>query len=1510
MKTVVNYEKMTNNLRNCFVFFILLFSVAVTAQENCNNGIDDDGDGLIDLNDPECICSFGPTPAPVPSIIPNPSFEDFSICPDESAQLNRAIPWLQATKGTSDYFNCGFVYQGIADEGLDVFPDGTGAVGAAFIPFNREYIGTPVSTLTAGENYQFTFQAATVNLQNSGVSCGNGVNFLEPVKITLYGCADGTNLPLNTFQTPSVYDPTWIVIGEVTYVPQSEWQEINILFSPTIDINAIMFGCPEALPASFYNASHNNVVCYPFLLFDSLILNDAAAFDVNIIPTGNYCDGNLVLTANITNPSIVGATYQWYLDGIAIIGATNGTYNVPIGEEHLGDYKVKVSNNLGCAISSAHIVYNVIPYPTFTVVQPNCTIYTGSITVTTPGVSYSVDGGFNWQTSNLFDLLPLGDYYVMAKTGAGCVTTAKRVAISLPPSSIYPELDVTNVVCGQLGSITVLTVGSSYSFDDGTTWTSNPTATGLAIGDYTIRIKDMNGCISNPSVAEIIEDFVGTATATSINPSCAVLGSITVTSAAVLYSFDGGSTWSADAVAQNLTAGDYTIFTRNASDCLSNPLVITLTDILLPAPEFTSILPSCGTLGSITITSPASEYSFDGGLTWTTNPVASGLASGDYSIVIKNNLGCISYPTSVDLNENYIPSPTYTFINPQCPALGSITITTVEALYSFDDGVTWTTVAAKTGLGPGIYKIRVKNNEGCESAPISITLTEVLLPQPQYSLISPSCADETGTGITITITTPASEYSFDNGVTWTTNPVKSNLNPGIYYFIRIKNDLGCISKIAYVLTGSQTATPNAPLFTAIQPINCTTSLGTITITTTAVEYSFDNGVTWGTNNTASNLYSGTYRLKVRLTPTGCPSLPSAVVIVPPPDAPNSPVIVISQPPSCLNPFGSIAVTSLADQYSFDNGMSYTANPVSPMLGPGTYLVRVKNGTCESAPTTAVLDALIYPNAPALTLGQPDCMDPNGTITVESPASEYSFDDGFTWTTDAVLYNAIPAAYQIKIKNAIGCVSEATAAVIIPFTTITPLPIAVPQTFCIQDNATLADVVVDGLDIKWYDAPGNGNLLPSTTPLNSTVYYASQTVDGCESARIAVTITIQNTPIPTALSPQAFCADQNASLGNLVVNGTSIQFYDSLDNGNVLPTSTLLQDGMTYYVSQTINGCESIQRLAIDVILIKELPANNFEDLICDDLNDGDEDVDLTVYEENIITNSTAYTFAYYISFSGSENELSSALINNEDHYSLHLGQNIIYVRVEFNNQCFKIVELKLMLIPSPYLNMKDSYSVCENGFTTITADAGFDSYTWSNGATTHAITVTQAGNYSVTVTKNHGSVICSTTKNIVVDLSDKATIIEIETVDWTSYDNAITIIVSGSGDYEYSLDGIHFQSSNQFFGLPNGEYTVYVNDIKGCGVAEEDVYLLMYPKFFTPNGDSYNDVWGIKFHENEPLLKVHIFDRYGKFLKQLTLQEPFWDGTYNGETLPSTDYWFVVIRENGKEHRGHFSLKR
>ena len=58
---------------------------------------------------------------------------------------------------------------------------------------------------------------------------------------------------------------------------------------------------------------------------------------------------------------------------------------------------------------------------------------------------------------------------------------------------------------------------------------------------------------------------------------------------------------------------------------------------------------------------------------------------------------------------------------------------------------------------------------------------------------------------------------------------------------------------------------------------------------------------------------------------------------------------------------------------------------------------------------------------------------------------------------------------------------------------------------------------------------------------------------------------------------------------------------------------------------------------------------------------------------------------------------------------------------------------------------------------------------------------------------------------------------------------------------------------------------------------------------------------------------IYIFDRYGKQLHYLTSTSSGWDGTYNGELMPSSDYWFVAdVKGGGYEFqaKGHFALKR
>lgn len=254
----------------------------------------------------------------------------------------------------------------------------------------------------------------------------------------------------------------------------------------------------------------------------------------------------------------------------------------------------------------------------------------------------------------------------------------------------------------------------------------------------------------------------------------------------------------------------------------------------------------------------------------------------------------------------------------------------------------------------------------------------------------------------------------------------------------------------------------------------------------------------------------------------------------------------------------------------------------------------------------------------------------------------------------------------------------------------------------------------------------------------------------------------------------------------------------------------------------------------------------------------------------------------------------------------------IYARVEHKSikLCYAITSFKVVvgMTPTPAATMP--VFICEGFTKKLTAENGYSGYEWSTGETTQSIIVNQPGTYTVTVKNVYEEFSCDASVDYTVTSSGPATIQSIETSDWSSNKNSATIIVTGNGTYVYSLDNVNFQTSNTFNDLLPGFYTAYVKDINGCGTVKEDFVLLNYPKYFTPNGDGFNDTWHIQFSTYEPNLNVDIFDRFGKFIIRLKGGESGWDGTYNGHDLFSTDYWFVVIREDGKVYRGHFSLKR
>lgn len=249
---------------------------------------------------------------------------------------------------------------------------------------------------------------------------------------------------------------------------------------------------------------------------------------------------------------------------------------------------------------------------------------------------------------------------------------------------------------------------------------------------------------------------------------------------------------------------------------------------------------------------------------------------------------------------------------------------------------------------------------------------------------------------------------------------------------------------------------------------------------------------------------------------------------------------------------------------------------------------------------------------------------------------------------------------------------------------------------------------------------------------------------------------------------------------------------------------------------------------------------------------------------------------------------------------------VIYARIT-NSNCYEQIPITITVNVFELNSPNTTLNICEGQSTTLQAELG-NSYLWNTNETTSSIIVDTQGTYTVEITSTDD---CSTEQTFTVISSEQATITDILIND-LSINNSAEIIVSGNGDYEYSLNGSSYQNSPFFSNLESGDYTAFVRDKNGCGVTTMPFYILDYPKYFTPNDDGYNDTWQIKDLEKRSFeaSKIYIFDRYGKLLKQINSSDQGWNGTFNGILLPSSDYWFLLELTNGKTINGHFSLKR
>ena len=406
----------------------------------------------------------------------------------------------------------------------------------------------------------------------------------------------------------------------------------------------------------------------------------------------------------------------------------------------------------------------------------------------------------------------------------------------------------------------------------------------------------------------------------------------------------------------------------------------------------------------------------------------------------------------------------------------------------------------------------------------------------------------------------------------------------------------------------------------------------------------------------------------------------------------------------------------------------------------------------------------------------------------------------------------------------------------------------------------------------------------------------------------VTCTGQNSDVyitAEGLAPFTYQITKKNGLPFLVDNGSNNVFTD-------------LQPAV--YEFTVFDRCGNIAPKFADVALLPSLvsivPAAQLQDyVICDGAED---DGVATFHLSDMVPQLFDYALPsnFILTFHANEADAIANVGVLPNDYAT--GTSTIYCRVTYpnNTKCYDLTSFDVVVNPFLKVNLLPSYTLCNEGDQlTLTADSGFDSYTWTSSNWTNsqsgsAITVTDPGLYTITVTKTTNGIECTGSFDVAVTRGQLPSIQNIEISDWSNNHNTIVVRMEADGDFLYSIDNVTFQTSNTFENLLPGDYTVVVKDAAECKIIFQEVHLLNYPRFFTPNQDGFNDMWQIVSGASEPAMKIFIYDRYGKLLKQISAQGEGWDGTYNGHAMPSADYWFTVVRESGKLYRGHFSIKR
>lgn len=912
----------------------------------------------------------------------------------------------------------------------------------------------------------------------------------------------------------------------------------------------------------------------------------------------NLCPGDVAtLTSNIPtgNTWSNGATTQ------SITVVNGGTYSL--------------TNTNGICTSTANVTITTSVDPNIQIAG-NLTFCDGGSTILTAsgngnGLSYVWSTGAT--TADIIVAIP-GSYTVNVTNNNNCtfsktvvvsqnlLASVQNPSINICSTSATTTFDLTSVQ-SQISSVSGITFkyyqNQADALADNTNTITNPVAFSSGTGMVYVLVK--SGLCAKIATINLNVTLTPTITTQPVNKLVCIGANTTFTATAIN---DAGYQWQVNTgsgfvdLVNNATYAGATTNTLSITNALrslntysyklivksncsphleSNTVVLTVPEVKATV---TATNVSCFGQADAAVSVVASGGTAPYTYLWSNGSTSSSinqLAPATYSLVVTDANGCTAIE-SVVITQPSVISNTIKVKNVSCNAGNDATIEVIPSGGTAPFTYLWThnnaTTATLSGLIAGTYSVTVKDANNCtKTEQIVVTQPDILA--ATISSKNVSCYGTYTGEATVNVTGGTAPYTYNWNNALTTATINS-LRPGAFA-VTVTDAKGCVVNASILITEPTVLTVSTKQTKAgcngavTNSVIATPSGGTLPYT-----YLWSNGLT---TSTVDNLQPGTYNVTVT-DANGCKVNEVVSVIA----TTNLSLSFNKKDISCNGLTNGTATAILTGgkapfSYSWSTG---SVNTSVSNLGIGSYSLTV---TDDYGCTVTETVTITQPDVLTATHQQTNVncyglSDGTVSLTVSGGTAPYIYQWSNGFKTASL--NQVPAGtYTVVVTDSKNCTLMHSVTITQPIDVATPT--AANQLFCINDNATVSNLVVSGTNVKWYRSAIAGTPLNPNDLLVAGDYFASQTINGCESfARTGINVVINSTAIPSGYSVQEFCEPFVPKISDLQITGTNIKWYTAAVGGTLLTSASTLVNGSSYYASQTLNGCESTTRFAVKV----------------------------------------------------------------------------------------------------------------------------------------------------------------------------------------------------------------------------------------------------------------------------------------------------------------------------------------